>query len=136
MIYHADMYACPGMDEAVLKHLYPGSVVSATRIEPPLHPDGPEKVLQDFGIEPEEFDEEGLMTFLENTEINSKNSAQQDTLMNPEATTSTGPGSYSNGIFAPWVIYKDDFQSIGGHDPLYAPQSKEDSDIFNSCLYT
>ena len=26
---------------------------------------------------------------------------------------------------------KEDFQSIGGHDELYAPQSKEDSDIFN-----
>jgi hypothetical protein len=26
---------------------------------------------------------------------------------------------------------KADFQEIGGHDPLYAPQSKEDSDIFN-----
>jgi hypothetical protein len=37
----------------------------------------------------------------------------------------------SKGIFAPWAIYKDDFTSIGGHDPLYAPQSKEDSDIFN-----
>ena len=56
MIYHADMYACPGMDEEVLKHLERGKVVSATRIEPPLHPDGPEKVLVDFGIEPEEFD--------------------------------------------------------------------------------
>ena len=29
------------------------------------------------------------------------------------------------------IIYKDDFTSMGGHDPLYAPQSKEDSDIFN-----
>ena len=28
-------------------------------------------------------------------------------------------------------MYKDDFLAIGGHDPLYAPQSKEDSDIFN-----
>ena len=37
----------------------------------------------------------------------------------------------TEGIFAPWAIYKDDFQSIGGHDPLYAPLSKEDSDIFN-----
>ena len=44
MIYHADMYACPGMDEAVLRYLERGKVVSATRIEPPLHPDGPEKV--------------------------------------------------------------------------------------------
>ena len=37
----------------------------------------------------------------------------------------------TKGIFAPWAIYKKDFQDINGHDPLYAPQSKEDSDIFN-----
>ena len=119
MIYHADMYACPKMDEEVLKHLERGKVVSATRIEPPLHPDGPEKILKDFGIEPEEFDEMGLMNFLkfarEQREVNKNN----------------GEGKTTNGIFAPWAIYKDDFTSIGGHDPLYAPQSKEDSDIFN-----
>ena len=113
MIYHADMYACPKLDEEVLKHLEPGKVVSATRIEPPLHPDGPEKVLQDFGIEPEEFDEQGLLNFINQTWEGM-----------PEDKT-------TEGIFAPWAIYKDDFTSIGGHDPLYAPQSKEDSDIFN-----
>ena len=114
MIYHADMYACPGMDEYVLNHLQgcPGTVVSATRIEPPLHPDGPEKILKDFGIEPEEFDERGLIEFV--MDYNSKNHDRP-----------------TKGIFAPWAIYKEDFQSIGGHDPLYAPQSKEDSDIFN-----
>ena len=37
----------------------------------------------------------------------------------------------TEGIFAPWAFWKSDFQEIGGHDPLYAPQSKEDSDIFN-----
>ena len=111
MIYHADMYACPKMDVEVLKHLERGKVVSATRIEPPLHPDGPEKILMDYGIEPEEFKEVELLGFLERNEINRK-----------EPT---------NGIFAPWAIYKDDFLAIGGHDPLYAPQSKEDSDIFN-----
>ena len=113
MIYHADMYACPGMDEAVLKHLIPGTVISATRIEPPLHPDGPEKVLQDFGIEPEEFDAQGLMNFINQT----WEGMPEDKI--------------TNGIFAPWAIYKKDFQEINGHDPLYAPQSKEDSDIFN-----
>ena len=111
MIYHADMYACPGLDEEVLKHLKRGKVVSATRIEPPLHPDGPEKILQDFGIEPEEFDELGLLKFLDEDK--------------------QGEDKVTDGIFAPWAIYKEDFQSIGGHDPLYAPQSKEDSDIFN-----
>jgi hypothetical protein len=111
MIYHADMYACPKLDEEILKHLEPGKVVSATRIEPPLHPDGPEKILKDFGIEPEEFDELALMTFLDEGVDYTKKPTE--------------------GIFAPWAIYKEDFQSIGGHDPLYAPQSKEDSDIFN-----
>ena len=114
MIYHADMYACPEMDTNVLKHLQRGKVVSATRIEPPLHPDGPEKILVDFGIEPEEFEEEKLMDWLLT-----------------DMKVSTNVGRTTEGIFAPWAIYKDDFLAIGGHDPLYAPQSKEDSDIFN-----
>ena len=113
MIYHADMYACPGMDEEVLKHLERGKVVSATRIEPPLHPDGPEKILKDFGIEPEEFNEQGLLEFVE------------------EFRKGENGRDITDGIFAPWAIYKDDFLAIGGHDPLYAPQSKEDSGIFN-----
>ena len=66
MIYHADMYACPNMDVEVLKHLERGKVVSATRIEPPLHPDGPEKILEDFGIEPEEFEQQKLLEFVDN----------------------------------------------------------------------
>ena len=121
MIYHADMYACPKLDEEILKHLEPGKVVSATRIEPPLHPDGPEKILEDFGIEPEEFKEQELLNFVD--EVQSGNGLLYGPLALGRET--------SNGIFAPWAIYKEDFTSIGGHDPLYAPQSKEDSDIFN-----
>ena len=112
MIYHADMYACPNLDTEMLKHLERGKVVSATRIEPPLHPDGPEKILKDFGIEPEEFDEQGLLKFVSDH-------------------VGTREDETTRGIFAPWAIYKDDFLAIGGHDPLFAPQSKEDSDIFN-----
>ena len=110
IIFHADMYFCPMADEEIDKYLEPGTVVSLTRIEPPLHPDGPEKILADYGIEPEEFQEERLLR--EYTELSP----------NKEPT---------EGIFAPWAIYKKDFQSIGGHDPLFAPQSKEDSDLFN-----
>ena len=110
-IYHADMYLCPNGLESVLKYIKPQTVVSLTRIEPPLHPDGPEKILMDFGTEPEDFQplEEDLLH-------------QIPSLMQ---------GRTTEGIFAPWFLYKEDFQSIGGHDPLYAPQSKEDSDIFN-----
>jgi len=117
MIFHADMYLCPKSDEAIYKHLEPGKVVSLTRIEPPLHPDGPEKVLEDFGIEPEEFDEEALL--------------KKVTTLQLMHGTDYNFAKFTEGIFAPWAIYKKDFQSIGGHDPLYAPQSKEDSDIFN-----
>ena len=109
MIFHADMYLCPNADEEIDKLLEPGKVISLTRIEPPFHPDGPEKILKDFGIEPEEFDEQGLLDFVSDNVYH------------------TG----TDGIFAPWCIMKDDFTDIHGHDPLFAPQSKEDSDIFN-----
>ena len=108
MFFHADMYACPNLDTEILRHLEKGKVVSATRIEPSLHPDGPEKIMKDFGIEPEEFDELGLIEFSKNCE---------------DKTT--------EGVFAPWAIYKEDYWKTGGHDELFAPQSKEDSDIFN-----
>jgi glycosyltransferase involved in cell wall biosynthesis len=113
MIYHADMYLCPGALDAIEQEIEPRTIVSLTRIEPPLHPDGPEKILRDFGVEPEEFKEEALLEF-----INSR-------VPNDDIT---------EGIFAPWAFYREDFQKIGGHDPLYAPQSKEDSDIFNRFL--
>jgi len=109
MIYHADMYLMPGAIDSIEKHLKEKTIVSLTRIEPPLHPPGPEKILLDCGIEPEEFDEEMLLT-------------QVDRLKSPKLT---------EGIFAPWAFYKKDFQEIGGHDPIFAPQSKEDTDIFN-----
>jgi glycosyltransferase involved in cell wall biosynthesis len=124
MIYHADMYLCPGALDAIENEMYmtidngdngvrvkrEKTITSLTRIEPPLHPDGPEKILKDFGVEPEEFNEQGLLDF-----INSRVPTNDTT----------------EGIFAPWAFWKSDFQEIGGHDPLYAPQSKEDSDIFN-----
>jgi len=110
MIYHADMYLCPEALDAIEEELKEKTIVSLTRIEPPLHPDGPEKILKDFGVEPEEFDEQGLLDFINSRVPNN---------------------STTEGIFAPWAFWKSDFQEIGGHDPLYAPQSKEDSDIFN-----
>src|SRR6056300_2092604 len=115
-IYHADMYLCPGALESVLEHIGPQTVVSLTRIEPPLHPDGPEKVLMDWKTEPEDFDEDGFLEWFKTGEGRYKH------------------GKTTEGIFAPWFLMKEDFQSIGGHDPLYAPQSKEDSDIFNRFL--
>jgi glycosyltransferase involved in cell wall biosynthesis len=110
MIYHADMYLIPGALDAIEREIKEKVIVSLTRIEPPLHPDGPEKVLLNCGVEPEEFKEQVVLDWAEKNKNSSK---------------------ITDGIFAPWAFYRKDFQEIGGHDPLYAPQSKEDSDIFN-----
>ena len=112
MIYHADMYLCPNALDSIETHLKEKTIVSLTRIEPPLHPPGPEKMLQDFGIEPEEFNEEDLLKY---NYLSLKNNKSKVT----------------EGIFAPWAFWKKDLQEIGGHDEIFAPQSKEDTDIFN-----
>ena len=109
MAFHSDMVACKDFDVNILKHLEKGKIVTGTRVEPPLHPDGPEKILMNFGIEVEEFNME-------------KWYKESELLKNERVT---------EGIFAPWCMYKEDFLSIGGHDELFAPQSKEDSDLFN-----
>ena len=113
MAFHSDMVAAPDLDKHVLKHLEKGTVVSATRVEPPLHPDGPEKMLVNFGVEVEDFDMDKF-----NNWVNNEYKPKHDKLV-------------TEGIFAPWCMYKEDFLAVGGHDELFAPQSKEDSDIFN-----
>lgn len=111
-ILHADMVIAPGYVENLLKHLKDKTVVAATRVEPPLHPPGPEKFVRLFGTEPEEFKKEDFLEFVK----------ENQTIYKDQTT---------NGIFAPWCMYKEDFQAIGGHDKLFAPMELEDSDIFN-----
>ena len=115
MIFHADMYACPDLDKYIIKYIKPGNIVAATRIEPSLHPPGPEKIIQDFcsvEVEPEYFNENSFLEWFDK----SKNERKDKT---------------TEGIFAPWAIYKKDFLAVGGHDILFSPTSREDSDIFN-----
>jgi glycosyltransferase involved in cell wall biosynthesis len=110
--FHADMVAAPHLDVNILKHLEPGTVVCATRIEPPLHPPGPEKITLAWGDEVEDYNyNDSVQRFLELEAIHADKTTE--------------------GIFAPWCMYKEDYLAIGGHDELFAPQSKEDSDLFN-----
>ena len=119
MAFHSDMVAGMALDTHILKHLERGKVVTATRIEPPLHPPGPEKIIVDCGVEPDNFNETLFYETVYNLQTN------PDLRYGRETT---------NGIFAPWCMYKDDFLEIGGHDELFAPQSREDSDLFNRFL--
>jgi glycosyltransferase involved in cell wall biosynthesis len=110
-ILHADMIIGPNYIENLLKHLQPGKVVCATRIEPPLHPEGKEKIIKDFGMDFDTLNIEAFETFTLEAQTEFK-----------DQTT--------KGMFAPWILYKSDFQAIGGHDPLFSPFPYEDSDIF------
>lgn len=110
-IIHADMIVSENYLENLLKHLDRGKVVCGTRIEPPLHPPGNEKIVQNFGMDFDDLNIPAFEDFVKNAQLENK-----------DVTT--------KGMFAPWILYKEDFQSIGGHDPLFAPFPYEDSDIF------
>lgn len=116
VVFHADMYLCKDADLKMYNRLTEDSVVCATRIEPPLHPPGPEKIVMDFGMWPESdvtdgFKEEELLAFAE------KESLEQE-------------GKITHGCFAPWMVHKKKIVEIGGHDPVMK-SAREDSDIFN-----
>ena len=113
MIFHADMMLGKDADLKAYNYLKEKTVVCSTRIEPPLHPNNGEKILIDFGIWPEEFKKEEFNQYV-GEHLN-------DTKL-------------SEGIFAPWMMYKSEFLEIlGGHDPIMH-SCREDSDLFNRML--
>lgn len=114
-IMHADMIMGPNYIENILKHLKPMTVVCGTRIEPPLHPPGQEKIIRDFGLD---FDSLNIKAF-ESCCIELQSEFKEQV---------------TPGMFAPWVLYKEDFLAIGGHDWGFAPFPYEDSDIFQRWL--
>jgi len=110
-IMHADMIMGPNYVKNMIKHIEPGTVVCGTRIEPPLHPPGNEKIIYNFGMDFDDLDVEGFESFclVKQEEFKDKT---------------------TKGMFAPWIIHKKDFVSMGGHDAIFAPFPYEDSDIF------
>ena len=110
MIFHADMMLGKDADLKAFKYLKSKTVVCSTRIEPPLHPNNGEKILKDLGMWPEDFDNEKFNEYVEYLSQNA-----------PKIT---------NGIFAPWMMYKQEYLELGGHDPILK-SCREDSDIFN-----
>jgi GT2 family glycosyltransferase len=102
----SDMVICPLYDLEIARFLTPDTVISATRIEPPLHPPSPEKITRNFGMDPTKFDLEAFSEFA-------------------KASKSDKTTDY---WFAPWTIYKKNWVSIGGHDTLFR-RSRVDSDL-------
>ena len=113
-MFHADMYMAKVFDVAICKYIKEGVVVSGTRIEPPLHPEGKEKIVKNFGMYPEDFMKAEFDEFT------------AEYIQNHKDKTTVG-------IFAPWAIYKRDVEAINLHDEMFHSYH-EDSDIFNRFL--
>jgi glycosyltransferase involved in cell wall biosynthesis len=102
----SDMVVCKNYDIEVIKHLKPNMIICSTRIEPPLHGNSGEKITYDFGLDPKGFNLEAFTKYADSQK--------------QEKTTEY--------FFAPFTLYKDVWNSIGGHDTLFR-RSREDSDI-------
>lgn len=92
-------------DEAVLQELLFHNVISATRIEPPLHAqyDNAVTLVKNFGLHPSEFQFDEFLEYAEQRKQN----------------------RLSNHFFAPFTLYKENWLE---HDCSFV-KSREDSDI-------
>lgn len=102
----SDMVVCHNYDLEVLKYLNEQNIISSTRIEPPLHPESPEKITHDFGLDPQNFNLDAFTQFAEDRKSD----------------------RITNFWFAPFTLYKKHWLEIGGHDTLFR-RSREDSDL-------
>jgi GT2 family glycosyltransferase len=126
----SDMVVGKDFDKHLLKDLISeDTVLSMARIEPPLHPASPEKIVKDFGITPEDFNYEAFNTFVESLQKENR--------------------PVIEGHFAPFALYKRTwFDILGGFDTQFRC-SREDSDTiirmnlcklrmvqtWNACVY-
>ena len=108
----SDMVISPHYDTDILSKLKPNMILSATRVEPPLHGDSIEKITKDFGTDPLEFNLK-------------KWNEYSLTIKQPRAL---------EYFFAPITFYKNVWLDIGGYDTLYR-RSREDSDLVQRCLH-
>lgn len=111
-ILHADMVVAKNTIPNIIQNLDKNKILSVTCIEPPIHPEGPEKIQMNFGMYPNEFKVDEFIRFCE--------------LYGDDVS-----GQTTDSLFAPWFINKEEyFNRLGGHDKLFAPYGWEDSDIF------
>jgi hypothetical protein len=91
MYLQADMVVGPDFDKYFREALNndPKRIISAARIEPPLHPASPEKIIKNFGLSPEEFNFEEFCDFARDLQKENR------------------PLVY--GYFAPFGLYKDSY---------------------------
>lgn len=110
----SDMVVCKNYDKKILKHLTPNNIISATRIEPPLHSQTDTNVnyVRPIGFDPSDFNYDEFLKLSESLSTN----------------------KLTNYFFAPYTLYKKHWLDIGGQDSIYR-RSRDDSDmLYRMCL--
>lgn len=102
----SDMVISPNYDVDVLSELEENCILSATRIEPPLHGMSDRTITKDFGTDPNEFKWDEFQKF----SLEAKTNREIDY------------------FFAPFTFYKNVWLEVGGYDTLFR-RSREDSDL-------
>lgn len=102
----SDMVISKNYDVEILGELEDNCILSATRIEPPLHGTSDINFTKDFGIDPEDFKWEEFIQYAE--------TVKQDKTI--------------EYFFAPFTFYKSVWLEVGGYDTLFR-RSREDSDL-------
>lgn len=102
----SDMVVSRNYDVDVLSALEDNCILSATRIEPPLHGLSDKTITADFGTDPTEFDLDKFNKF--SLEVREAKELEY--------------------FFAPFTFYKKVWLDVGGYDTLFR-RSREDSDL-------
>jgi len=102
----SDMVISPNYDVDVLADLEENCILSATRIEPPLHGESSQTITKDFGTDPNEFKWEEFQSY----------------------SVTVKRVEYLEYFFAPFTFYKKVWMDVGGYDTLFR-RSREDSDL-------
>jgi GT2 family glycosyltransferase len=108
----SDMVIGPHYDTNILSEIQDNCILSATRIEPPLHGYSDYTITEDFGTDPTVFDTNKWNLYSESVKSNRT----------------------VEYFFAPITFYKKVWQSIGGYDTLFR-RSREDSDLVQRCIH-
>jgi len=102
----SDMVISSNYDVDVLSELEDNCILSATRIEPPLHRESSQTITKDFGTDPNEFKWDEFQSY----SITAKQARNIEY------------------FFAPFTFYKKVWMDVGGYDTLFR-RSREDSDL-------
>jgi GT2 family glycosyltransferase len=107
-----DMVVSKHYDTQILNALEDNTIMSSTRIEPPLHGTSNVTFTSNFGLSPDEFKFDEFVSYAETIKSN----------------------KLIDYFFAPYTFHKSTWNKIGGYDTVFR-RSRCDSDLVQRCLH-